>query len=111
MEAEEALLEVADRDFIFINIGKKQIKIFLQDIYFIESLREYIKIHTKTETYVVKMPISRMEENLDKELFLRIHKSYIISKSKIEAKSANEFVVNGKKLPVGRTYKQFINHN
>lgn len=108
MEAEDALTEVADKDFIYINIAKRQIKIYLNDIFYIESLREYIKIHTKSETYVVKMPISKIEENLDKNQFLRIHKSFIISKSKIESKAANEFVVNGKKIPIGRTYKQYI---
>lgn len=105
MDAKEALLEIADRDFIFINSGKKQIKITLLDIYYIESLREYIHIHTKTETFTFKMPISKIEEILDPNLFIRIHKSYIISKAKIEVRSANMMQVNGKKLPVGRTYK------
>jgi DNA-binding LytR/AlgR family response regulator len=105
MEAEDALLEIADREYIFINSGKKQVRIVLQDIFYIESLREYINIHTKTETLTFKMPISRIEESLNPKLFARIHKSYIISRSKIEMKSASIIQVNGKKLPVGRTYK------
>ncbi|MBK1896697.1 LytR/AlgR family response regulator transcription factor [Chryseobacterium paridis] len=108
MVSEEALLEIADRDYIFINSGKKQIKITLQDIFYIESLREYINIHTKTETFIFKMPISKIEESLPSKMFFRIHKSYIISKSKIEVKSANMVQVNGKKLPIGRTYKPSI---
>ncbi|REC45270.1 LytR/AlgR family response regulator transcription factor [Chryseobacterium pennipullorum] len=105
IEAEEALLEVAERDYIFISSGKKQIKIILQDIFYIESLREYINIHTKMETLTFKMPISKMEENLNPKMFVRIHKSYIVSRSKIEVKSASIIQVNGKKLPVGRTFK------
>ncbi|AZA85217.1 DNA-binding response regulator [Chryseobacterium lactis] len=108
MEAEDALLEVAERDYIFISSGKKQIKIILQDIYYIESLREYIHIHTKSETLTFKTPISKIEESLSSAMFTRIHKSYIVSQSKIEVKSANMIQVNGKKLPVGRTYKPFI---
>lgn len=108
MNAEEALLEAADRDHIFISSGKKQIKIVLHDIFFIESLREYIHIHTKAGTITVKMPISRIEESLDPKMFVRIHKSYIISRSKIEVRSASMIQVNGKKLPIGRTYKPFI---
>ena len=107
-EAEDALLEIADRDFIYINIGKKKIKIYLDDIFYIESFREYINIHTKAETYIVKMPISRIEEVLDKKYFVRIHKSYIVSTSKIQMKSASEVQVDGKKLPIGRTYKPVI---
>ncbi|WP_185144643.1 LytR/AlgR family response regulator transcription factor [Chryseobacterium phosphatilyticum] len=106
MEAENALLEIAERDYIFISSGKKQIKIILQDIFYIESLREYIHIHTKAERLTFKMPISKIEESLPPDQFTRIHKSYIISRSKIEMKSANIIQVNGKKLPVGRTYKQ-----
>lgn len=105
MEAEDALLEVADREHIFINSGKKQVKIILQDIFYIESLREYINIHTKAETFTFKMPISKIEESLNPRLFTRIHKSYIISKSKIDMKSASIIQINGKKLPIGRTYK------
>ncbi|MGX5684317.1 LytR/AlgR family response regulator transcription factor [Chryseobacterium cucumeris] len=108
MEAEDALLEVSERDFIFLNSGKKKVKIILQDIIYIESLREYINIHTKTETLTFKMPISKIEEALNPKMFTRIHKSYIISRSKIEVKSANIIQVNGKKLPVGRTYKPLI---
>jgi DNA-binding LytR/AlgR family response regulator len=108
MEAEEALLEIADRDFIFINSGKRQIKITLLDIFYIESLREYINIHTKAETFTFKMPISKIEESLNPKMFVRIHKSYIVSKSKVEVKSANMMQINGKKLPIGRTYKPSI---
>lgn len=108
MNAEEALLEAADREHIFISSGKKQIKIVLYDIFFIESLREYIYIHTKAGTITVKMPISRIEESLDPKIFVRIHKSYIISKPKIEVRSASMIQVMGKKLPIGRTYKPSI---
>lgn len=108
MNAEEALLEAADREHIFISSGKKQIKIVLYDIFFIESLREYIHIHTKAGTITVKMPISRIEESLDPKIFVRIHKSYIISKPKIEVRSASMIQVMGKKLPIGRTYKPSI---
>ena len=104
-EAEDALLEVADRNFIYINIGKKKIKIYLDDIFYIESFREYINIHTKAEVLIVKMAISKIEEVIDKKYFVRIHKSYIISTSKIETKTASEVQINGKKLPIGRTYR------
>ncbi len=108
MEAEDALLEVSERDFIFISSGKKQVKIILHDIFYIESLREYIHIHTKTGCFTFKMPISKIEETLHPAMFTRIHKSYIISRSKIEVKSANMIQINGKKLPVGRTYKALL---
>lgn len=108
IEAEEALVEIADREHIFLTIGRKQLKIILQDILYIESFREYIKIHTKKEIFTVKMPISKIEQILDSKNFQRIHKSFIISKDKIENFSSSEVVVSGKKFPIGRTYKELF---
>lgn len=111
IQAEEALVEIADREHIFLTIGRKQIKIILQEILYIESFREYIKIHTNTEILTAKMPISKIEQLLNVKNFQRIHKSFIISKDKIESYTANEIVIAGKKLPIGRTYKEFIAKN
>lgn len=105
LKAEEALIEHSERDYILVHFGKRQIKLFSDDIFFIESFREYIVIHTKNEDVKIKMPISKMEEILDKKKFKRIHKSYIVAQDKVEIYSANELIVNGVKIPVGRTYK------
>ncbi|MBB4807904.1 DNA-binding LytR/AlgR family response regulator [Chryseobacterium defluvii] len=107
-EAEEALMEIANSDYIFLNIRKKQLKIYLEDIYYIESFREYITIHTRKEAITVKMPISRMETMLSDSKFVRIHKSYIVSLKKIDGLSAAEVIINNKKLPIGRTYKNML---
>lgn len=107
-EAEEALMEAIHSDYIFLMIRKKQYKIYLEDIYFIESFREYITVHTKKESITVKMPISKMENMLNASRFVRIHKSYIVSLHKIDGFSASEIVINNKKLPIGRTYKNII---
>lgn len=107
-EAEEALMGVANSEYIFLSIRKKQYKIYLEDIYYIESFREYITVHTKKESVTVKMPISKMENMLSAAKFIRIHKSYIVSLKKIEGFSAGEIIVNNKRLPIGRTYKNTI---
>ncbi|RKS95969.1 LytR/AlgR family response regulator transcription factor [Chryseobacterium defluvii] len=107
-KAEEALLEATHSDYIFLTIRKKQFKIYLEDIYYIESFREYITVHTKKESITVKMPISKMENMLSPSGFIRIHKSYIVSLKKIEGFSAAEIIINNKKLPIGRTYKNII---
>ncbi|GAB0155823.1 LytTR family DNA-binding domain-containing protein [Chryseobacterium sp. Alg-005] len=107
-EAEEALMEAVNSDYIFITIRKKQYKIYLEDIYYIESFREYITVHTKKQSITVKMPISKMENMLNTSRFIRIHKSYIVSLKKIEGFSAAEIIINNKKLPIGRTYKNIL---
>lgn len=107
-EAEEALMEIANSEYIFLTIRKKQYKIYLEDIYYIESFREYITVHTKKESITVKMPISKMENRLNASKFVRIHKSYIVSLKKIDGFSAGEITINNKRLPIGRTYKNLI---
>ena len=104
-KAEEALIQHSERDFILVQCGKRQVKIFSDDIFFIESFREYIVIHTKNEDVKIKMAISKIEEILDKRKFKRVHKSFIVSQDKVEVFSANELVVKAVKIPVGRTYK------
>lgn len=111
LKAEEALIEHSERNYILMHVGKRQFKIFSDDIFFIESFREYIVIHTKTEDVKIKMPISKIEDILDKNKFRRVHKSFIVSIDKIEVYAANELVVNGVKIPVGRTYKESENKN
>lgn len=106
LKAEEALVEHSERDYILVNLGKRQIKIFSDAIYFIESFREYIVIHTKTEDVKIKMPISKIEGILDNKKFRRVHKSYIVSQDKVEVYSANELIIKGVKIPLGRTYKE-----
>lgn len=111
LKAEEALFEHSERDYILVQLAKRQLKIFLDEIFFIESFREYIVIHTKNEDVKVKMPISKIESILDPKRFKRVHKSYIVSQDKIEVYSANELIINGNKIPVGRTYKEPENKN
>lgn len=104
LKAQEALIEFAEREFIVVNIAKRAHKIYLNEILYIESFREYIVIHTKTANIKVKMAISKIENILDNSKFKRVHKSFIVSLEKIEIKSSAELIVNGTKIPIGRTF-------
>lgn len=106
--AEIALIANLEQDHFFVNNGKKQIKIILNSILFIESFREYCSIHTKSDIITVKMPLSKLEAMLDTTLFARVHKSYIVSLEKIRQYSASEICIATKKIPIGRTYKSNV---
>jgi DNA-binding LytR/AlgR family response regulator len=97
-----------DDAFIYIKENKKVIKIYLSDIRYIEGLSEYVQIYTDRKKVITKMSLTQLEEKLPPESFLRIHKSYIISMSKIEAFTANTIEIQGKELPVGRSYKTAV---
>jgi len=95
-------------DFVFLNVQKKKVKILFSEIVYIESQREYIKIVTTKKEYLSKMSTHEIEALLPVHLFKRIHRSYIISLSKIESYTAEVVEVNGVAIPIGRGYKDII---
>ena len=98
------------KDFIFLNVQKKKVKILFSEIIYIESQREYIKIVTMKKEYISKMCTHEIEELLPSTLFKRIHRSYIISLSKIDSYTAEAVDVNGIPIPIGRGYRNIIDN-
>jgi DNA-binding LytR/AlgR family response regulator len=97
-----------ERPHLFFNVSKKKIKVFLDEILYIESIKEYIRIVTETKSILTKIPLNEIEASLDQGNFIRVHRSYIVSKSKIDAFSAIEIEIKGKQIPIGRNYKEQV---
>jgi DNA-binding LytR/AlgR family response regulator len=96
------------KDYLFLNVQKKKVKILFSDIVYIESQREYIKIVTTKSEYISKMSTHEIENLLPGNLFKRIHRSFIVSISKIESYTAEVVEVNGFSIPIGRGYKDIV---
>jgi two-component system, LytTR family, response regulator len=96
------------RDFIFLNVQKKKVKILFSEIIYIESQKEYIKIVTTRKEYISKLSTHEIEAMLPEQSFKRIHRSFIISISKIDSYTADAVEVNGISIPVGRGYREVI---
>ena len=96
------------KEYLFVNVQKKKVKISFQDIVYIESQREYIKIVTTKQEFLTKMSTQEIESLLPPALFMRAHRSYIISLKKIESYTADTVEVNGVVIPIGRGYKDVI---
>jgi two-component system, LytTR family, response regulator len=96
----------ATKDHLFLNVQKKKVKILFQDIIYIESQREYIKIVTTKGEYLSKMSTHEIEDLLPANQFKRVHRSYIISLSKIDSYTAEEVEVSGISIPIGRGYRE-----
>lgn len=96
------------KDFIFLNVQKKKVKILFAEILYVESQREYVKIVTTKNEYVSKMSTHEIEDLLPAHLFKRIHRSFIVSLSRIESYTAETVEVNGVSLPIGRGYRDVI---
>jgi DNA-binding LytR/AlgR family response regulator len=96
------------KDYLFLNVNKKKVKILFSEIIYIESQREYIRIVTTKKEYISKMSTHEIEDLLPANLFKRIHRSYIISIKKIESYTAEMVDVNGVSIPIGRGYRDVI---
>ena len=96
------------KDFIFLTVQKKKVKILFSEIIYIESQREYIKIVTTKKEYYSRMSTHEIEDLLPPSLFKRIHRSFIVSIKKIESYTAEMVEVNGVSIPIGRDYRDFI---
>jgi len=100
--------EAAERPYIFFNVGKKRVKIFLDEILYIESLKEYVRIFTKAKSILTKFQLGQIESLLARNNFIRVHRSFIVAKDKIDAFTASDLEINGKQIPVGRSYKELV---
>ena len=93
-------------DSFFVKVEKKLERIMIEDIFFVESMQNYVIIHTIKGKHTTLLTLRNIEEKLPKELFLRIHKSYLVALSKVSAIEGNQ-VLSGKEwLPISRNYKQ-----
>lgn len=93
------------KDYLFLSVQKKKVKLQFSEIVYIESQREYIRIVTTKKEFVSKMSTHEVEAILPAHLFKRIHRSYIVSISKIDAYTAEAVEVNGISIPIGRGYR------
>lgn len=101
-------IEIEKSNFLFVRADRKMVKIDFDEILFIESLSDYIKINTPSKIIVTRETISNIEAKLPTESFIRIHRSFIISLNKIES-FTNEFIeVNKVALPISRSYKKNV---
>ena len=100
---------IAKRAHIFIKVDKKKMqKIYLDEILIIESLRDYLKIKTIANKYIIHSTLSSFTEKLPSNNFLRIHRSFTIAIDKIEAVQGNSVEIDGVKYVIGRSYIEHV---
>lgn len=100
--------EVTERRFHFFVADKKRHKIFFDEILYIESLKDYVKVYTIEKTVVTKFQIGEIEQLLKDLNFFRIHKSFIVNLGHLTAFNANEVEIGKINLPIGRTYAELF---
>ena len=105
-----AISDSENDPFIYVKSEKKNVRVLLKDILFIESLKDYIKIHTSDKTIITQIPISVIEQRLP-DSFLRIHRSFIIARDKITAFTQHDLEIGKHQIPIGRSYKMIVSKN
>ena len=94
--------------YLYFRSDRKMHKVAMDDIIFIESLKDYIKVVTKSKTIITKQSISSIEERLPKSSFIRIHRSFIVSLSKVQSYSPELIAIGNEELPVSRMYRHEV---
>lgn len=107
-ETQQQINDLKEKEYIFITVQKKKVKILFSDIIYVESQREYVKLVTKKKEFITKLSTNEIEALLPQSLFRRIHRSFIISLDKIESYTAKTVDVNGISIPIGRGYSSAI---
>jgi DNA-binding LytR/AlgR family response regulator len=98
----------ASDPYIYFRSDRKMHKVQVDDIIFIESLKDYIKVVTTGKTIITKQSISSIEERLPKSSFIRIHRSFIVSLHKIQSYTPELIAIGNAELPVSRMYRHEV---
>jgi two-component system LytT family response regulator len=99
-----------DAEYFFINVDYSLLKIIFKDVIYIEGLKDYIKIHLKSTSkpVVARMSMKLIEEQLPSSMFIRVQKSYIVSKEYITAIRKNSIFIGNLEIPVGDNYRDAL---
>lgn len=95
-----------DAGFLFIKADDKLIRIGKDEILFIESMRDYVKFVTPGKSYITYSTLKHMEEKLQGQTFLKVHRSYIVNINKIDDIRGNTIYLQGHQIPIGKGSKE-----
>lgn len=99
-------------DYFFVKTDHQIVKVNFADILFIESLREYVRIHTPTQRIVARLALQRLEELLPSAKFIRIHRTYIVNIDAVQKIEGNLLHIGKEQLPVSKgkreEFMQFV---
>ncbi len=95
--------------FVYLKVDKDMKKIYINDIEFIESCKDYVMVNlTGGSRLLVRQSISSMENLLSEHKFLRVHRSYIVSLREVQGYNGLSVLLPGKEIPIGRLFKQTV---
>ena len=94
--------------FLDLTVDRRNVRIPVSDIVWMESRRDCVDVHTRTGTRTVRANLKDLADRLEHHGLIRIHRSFMVARQHIESWSAGEVVVDVRTLPIGRTYRQVV---
>jgi DNA-binding LytR/AlgR family response regulator len=94
--------------FIYLRVDRKMVKVLLDDILYIESDKDYVKVYTEKGYLITRQTIASVEAMLSDSKFIRVHRSYIVSLSKLKSFTADTVEIGNKELPIGKLYRNIF---
>ena len=101
-------IEEFTEEYFFVKADRKMFKIYFNDIQFIEGLKDYVVMHTENQKVITAMNIKTIYEQLPKNIFVRVSKSYIINSKYIESVDNNTVYIGKSEIPIGNIYRDFF---
>lgn len=99
---------LSNNPFIYVKENRKKIKILIEDIIFIESQKEYVRIVCDKNEVKTKMGISKIEKLLSDYMIIRVHRSFMVSLSKVSSFTKNQIIINDYIIPIGKYYQKEV---
>lgn len=97
-----------DLDFVIVKSERKYVRIRLQEILYVEGLKDYVVIHLPDKKVVTRMTVKAMEDTLPKQGFIRVNKSYIVNKEKIDSFDNNDVCIGSMEIAIGLSYREKV---
>lgn len=98
----------SEKDYIVLKANQKLHRVQLNDILYIEGMKEYVVFYTTQQKLVIHASLKSLETRLPQDAFLRVHKSYIVNKNKVSNMFGNQLAIGEKYIPIGYSYKRFV---
>lgn len=95
-------------EFIIVKADRKYLRIRLSDITYVEGLKDYVIIHLTDKKVVTRMTLKAMEDNLPKHRFIRVNKSFIVNKDKIDSFDNNDVCIGTTEIAIGLSYREMV---
>jgi len=99
---------ISAENYFFIKCDYKYERIYFNDILYVEAMQNYVTIYTSKGKYITLLYLKNVEQNLGKNSFIRVHKSYIVSIPKIESIENNEIIIQSFRIPISRNYRDEV---